>query len=79
LLSGETFRNIEGLKSLFKVDREQIARNLAGQLLTYGTGARVEYADRPEIERIVARAADNDYGLKSLLFAVVDNPLFLSK
>jgi len=76
---GAEFDDIDGLKQLLGRDREQIARNLVEKLLLYGTGARIGFADRTEVEQIVAGAAESDYGLRSLIHGVVSSPLFLSK
>ena len=36
------------------MQEEQVARNFVSQLITYATGAEVQFADRPEVERILA-------------------------
>jgi hypothetical protein len=49
------------------------------KLITYGTGAPVCFADRDEINRMVVASKKDDYGLKSLVEAVVTSKIFLSK
>ena len=79
LTDGTAFRDITGLKTILKSETPDIARGLAANLLAYGAGARVTFADRRAVDAIVAKAAKKDYGLRSLLHAVVESPLFLSK
>ncbi|MEZ5362048.1 MAG: DUF1585 domain-containing protein [Bryobacterales bacterium] len=61
-----------------KVGNPQIARGMAQSLLAYGWGAR-RFADRRAVDAIVAKSAKDDYGLRSLLYAAVESPLFLNK
>ncbi len=79
LPDGAEFEDVDGLKQLLGREREQIARNVVEKLLLYGTGARIGFADRAEVEQIVAGAAESGYGLRSLVHGVVASPLFLSK
>ncbi len=76
---GREFDSFESFRRLVAEDPRPIARNLVRQLLTYGTGAEIEFADRPEIEAIVDRLASQDYGLRAILDAVVNSQIFLSK
>ncbi|QDU38204.1 hypothetical protein Mal4_25290 [Maioricimonas rarisocia] len=79
LEDGREFSNFEEFQSLIVESPEQIARNVAEKLLTYGTGAPVGFADRPAIDRIVAQAAESDYGFRSLLHAAIASPVFTRK
>jgi Protein of unknown function (DUF1585). len=58
---------------------KRLARSLAGHLIVYGTGGELTFADRRPLADIVAEAAAENYGLRSLIKAVVTSPLFLSK
>jgi len=60
-------------------DKDQLARALAGKLLTYATGRAPETADQPEIDAIVRTVRDKQYGLRSLVHAVVQSKLFQHK
>ena len=54
-------------------------RALASNLVTYGTGAGIQFADRDAIDAITKQAKADGAGLRSLVHAVVQSPLFLSK
>jgi hypothetical protein len=45
----------------------------------YGTGSEGHYSDRREIARIVAETRSTQYGLRSLIDAIVQSDLFLAK
>jgi hypothetical protein len=79
LVDGRTFAEIDEYRELLLNDTRQIARNVAGRLVTYGTGSPVSFGDWQEIDRILDRTADTEYGLRSLIHAVVESELFLSK
>ncbi|MCU1329648.1 MAG: hypothetical protein JWN34_5018, partial [Bryobacterales bacterium] len=79
LPDGRSFSDIRDLKKLLLADERQIARNLATQLVTYGTGAPVRFGDRPRLEAILDAAKATSYGTESLIEAVVQSDLFRSK
>jgi hypothetical protein len=76
LPDGRAFPDLDALKKLLLQDKPQIARCVAEKLLTYATGAGITFADRPAVEAIVQQAAKKDYGLRTLVHAVVE---FLAK
>ncbi len=79
LLDGRNFADIRELKRLILADERQIARNLAAQLITYSTGAPVRFGDRPQLEKILDQAKPSQYGVRSLIEAIVLSDLFRSK
>ncbi len=79
LPDGRRFRDIDEYKQLILEDKDQLARNLTEKLLAYGTGAAPTLADRPQIEIIVNRLRDKNYGFKSLIHEIVQSALFQSK
>ncbi len=79
LPDGRSFHDFDEFRRLLSVKPRPVARNVAEKLLVYGTGASISFADRAVVEEIVDQAADNDYGLRSLLHAVVASPTFLTK
>ncbi len=79
LPDGRKFQNIDEYKQLLLADKDQLARALAEKLLSYGTGAAPTTTDRPEIEAIVNRVRDKQYGFRSLVHEIVQSPVFQSK
>ncbi len=57
----------------------QLAENLVEELLVYGTGAPVSFADRAVVEAIAEKSAEDNYGFRSLLYGVIESPTFQSK
>jgi hypothetical protein len=79
LPDGRRFQNIDEYKQLMLDDKDQLARSLASKLLAYATGATPTTADNPEIDAIVSRIRDQDYGLRSLVHEVVQSQVFQHK
>ncbi|MBA2112943.1 DUF1592 domain-containing protein [Bremerella alba] len=79
LPSGQEFKNIEGFQKIVTSHPHRLAENVAEHLLVYGTGATIEFADRPQVETIANKAAADNYGLHSIIEHVVTSDLFLSK
>jgi len=67
------------LRQLLLSDERQLARNVASQLITYATGAPVRFGDRPALEAILDQSKTGDYGVESLIQAVIQSELFRSK
>lgn len=76
---GSAFDNVWQWKRIYYEQPEFMARAFTTQFLTYATGARPTFGDRPEIEAIVERAAHNDYGMRSLIHACLTSRIFLYK
>ena len=79
LPDGQRFHDVRELKRLLLKDERQIARNLTSQLIVFGTGAPVQFSDRPKVEAILDRAAKSGYGVKSLVHAIIESELFRNK
>ncbi|MGI9470847.1 MAG: DUF1592 domain-containing protein [Rubripirellula sp.] len=78
-VGGEAFDDVEGMKQILTAKPEQLARNLASQFVTYATGAAPTFADRGAVDAIVDATEPSDFGVRSLLHAVVQSPLFQQK
>ncbi len=76
LPDGRKFRDIDELKQLLLTDKEQIVRAFATRLLTYSLGRSPEPAVRSEIDSLVKATADRNYGLRSVLNAVIESEAF---
>jgi hypothetical protein len=79
LPDGRKFENIDDYKKLLLANKDQLARNLAGKLLAYSTGAPPTPLDAPEIDSIVSRVREKGYGFRSLVHEIVQSALFQSK
>jgi Protein of unknown function (DUF1592)/Protein of unknown function (DUF1588)/Protein of unknown function (DUF1587)/Protein of unknown function (DUF1585)/Protein of unknown function (DUF1595) len=79
LPDGRRFQDVRELKRLLLQDERQIARNLAGQLIVFATGAPVRFGDRPKVEAILDRAAVRGYGTRSLIQSIIESDIFRNK
>jgi hypothetical protein len=79
LPDGRPFDDVRQLKKLLLEDETAIARNLARQIAVYATGAPVRFSDREQIERILKRASQSQYGVRSLVMEIIQSELFLNK
>jgi hypothetical protein len=79
LPDGRKFRDIREFKQLLLADEEQLARNLAQQLVVYATGAPIRFSDRPVIAKILANSRGEQYGVRKLVHEIVQSDLFLNK
>ncbi len=76
---GAAFADLAEYKRTLLRDPEQIARNVARKLLTYGTGADIQFADREVLEQILAAAKPSNYGLRTLIAELVQSRAFLNQ
>ncbi len=76
---GQAFANIDDYKRLLLRDPDQLTRNLAQKLLTYATGADIQFADRAVVEQIVSDVRKQNHGFRALVHSVVQSPVFLTK
>lgn len=79
LPDGRGFADVRQLKQCLAADKDQLARNLARQLIIYSTGAPIRFSDRAELEKIVQKNRREGYGIRALFHAVVQSDLFRNK
>lgn len=79
LADGRKFSGITDFKQLLLEQQDAVLRCLAEKLIVYSTGAGLQFADRAAIDAIVAQVKSEGRGLRSLVHAVVESPLFLNK
>ena len=79
LPDGRKFAGIGDFKRLLLGDDETLARNLAKQLTVYATGAPVRFGDRVALDAMLSKAKTDQYGLRSMIHALVQSDLFRSK
>ena len=73
------FADVREFKKLLRAEETQVAGNLLQQLVVYATGTPVRFSDREAAERIMDGAKANEYGVRSLIHALVQSELFLNK
>ncbi len=78
-LDGRNFKNIDDFKQLLMQREDQVARNLTQNLLTYATGAGIQFADRDVVEAILTRLKSRGGGLRTLVHEIVQSQTFQSK
>jgi len=79
LPTGEPFQNLADFQALVLQNPDALAANMVRQLLMYATGSEPHYSDRREISRILAQTKSSNYGIRSLIDAIVQSELFLTK
>jgi hypothetical protein len=79
LADGRKFADIRELKQELLAAPDQLARNLAQQLVIYATGAPIRFSDRPQVAQILARSKPDGYGARTLIHEIVRSDLFLNK
>ncbi|MFM9964857.1 MAG: DUF1592 domain-containing protein [Planctomycetaceae bacterium] len=79
LPDGRQFADITEFKKLLLAHPDQIARCLTEKLVTYATGHPVGFGDHTAVTQIVLDTKESDYGLRSLVHAVVASELFRNK
>jgi len=67
LPGGRAFTNIEGFKKILLENPDQFARGLSERLMIYATGHELEFADRAEMERILAEVKEKHYGFRTMM------------
>ena len=76
---GQAFAGVKQLREMLAKNPDQLARGVTRHLLTYATGQPATPLDQPAIEAVVKSAAQDDFGLRSLIHAVVQSEVFRSK
>jgi hypothetical protein len=79
MADGRPFKDVDEFKQLLLADRDQIVRALTTKLITYATGGPPEAVDKPVVDAIVRRVAKRNYGLRALVYEVVQSDLFQMK
>jgi len=78
LPDGTEFDNFTEFREIILGRTDEVAHCLAEKLLIYGCGRPVNVSDREVVTRVVEETRDDDFGLRSIIHAVVDSELFQS-
>lgn len=73
---GTAFADFREFRRQLLQQRETIARALAAKLLVYGAGRPVSPADENVVKSVATAARGNNFGLRSLIHAVVESEFF---
>ena len=79
LPDGTAFEGFEAFREILARQLDRLARAFVTQMVMYATGAEPTFADRAEIDRIVAATADTGHGIRSLIHEIARSRLFLEK
>ena len=74
---GDSFSNVREFKSLLLMKHQkQLARHFISQLLVYSTGGEIEFADREEVDEILARTSQSEFPARTIVHEVVKSRIF---
>ncbi|WP_197167725.1 DUF1592 domain-containing protein [Neorhodopirellula pilleata] len=73
---GHAFEDFREFKRILAADQEPMAYNLAEKLLAFGLGRTTGFSDRPTLQKIVAKTADDNHGFRTLIHEVVQSDAF---
>jgi hypothetical protein len=76
LLDGTAVDGPASLRTALVAQKDQFVKTVAGKLLTYGIGRKMDHADAPAIRTIVREAAAGDYRWSSAIVAIVQSVPF---
>ena len=76
---GRKFHDIHDLKRHVVEHMDPFANCLSEKLLTYATGRTLRYAERAEVEQIVASELSKQAGFQDLLIALLHSDVFQTK
>lgn len=73
---GQPIANIRDFRKILASKPDQLTETLTVKLMTYALGRKIGFSDRPTIDEIVRETRLQDYGFRSLVHAIVQNPAF---
>ena len=73
---GRAFDGVEDFRALLLSNERQIARNLARRLLLFALAEDPTFTDRDTVEAILNDTAEADWGVRSLIHAIVRSDAF---
>ena len=76
---GTPFAGLREWKAHYLKQPERMAAAFAQHFLTYATGAPLRFSDRLEVEALVEEVGKKGHGVRSLIEACLESPVFLSK
>lgn len=79
LPDGRAFADVNELRTYLAADPRRLARAFTKHLMTYATGAEISFADRAEVDAVLNETASTQYGVRSLIHAIIQSRPFKNK
>lgn len=76
---GQSFSGFNEWKKIYLTQPQTLARSFVEQILSYGSGGKIRFSDRPHLEAILNHSKKENYGLRTLIHHTLSSPAFLSK
>jgi len=79
---GSPFNNFADYKKLMLKSEQKsglLTRQLIRQLIVYGTGGEIQFADREEVEKIFEEVKKKGFGVRDIFHTVIQSSLFRNK
>jgi len=78
-IDGDSFSDIDDFKQILMDDSEAIVRNFISQIVVFGTGGEIQFADREVIDEIMDSTRKDDFPVRDIIHAVVQSRLFTNQ
>jgi len=79
LPDGTQIKGPQDLSTALLDRKDMFVQTLTEKLMTYALGREVDYRDMPEVRKIVARAAKDNYTFESLVREIVNSDAFMKR
>lgn len=76
---GKEFSDIRQFKEIIAADTHTLLHNLARQMLIYATGRDIAFAERTELDALVARTEKLGGGIRTLMIELAQSTLFQTR
>jgi len=76
---GRAFKDIKEFKAIIGNDTHRLLHNLAHQMLIYATGRDIAFADRAELDALVARTEKQGGGIRTLIIEIAQSSLLQTR
>jgi hypothetical protein len=67
---------VREFKRLLLENNQRFARCLTEKLTTFALGRELGFSDREHVDAILAKAATKGSGLRTLIHAIIESPVF---
>ncbi len=77
LVGGSDFETFEEFRAMLMERRDLVTTNVAQKMATFALGRELDFADRDDIAEIVQTTHAHGGGMRTMIHALVQSPLFL--